>query len=55
MDGEMKQKRRKKNKLEKSKLRKKTTLRKAFIGEQKYMMMVRKKSKACYFVLERKK
>lgn len=33
MDGEMKQKRRKKNKLEKSKLRKKTTLRKAFIGE----------------------
>ena len=52
MDGEMKQKRRKKNKLEKSKLRKKTTLRKAFIGD---MMMVRKKSKACYFVLERKK
>lgn len=33
MDGEMKQKRREKNKLEKSKLRKKTTLRKAFIGE----------------------
>lgn len=33
MDGQMKQKRRKKNKLEKSKLRKKTTLRKAFIGE----------------------